>query len=817
MTTAPYSYGYIFKYIIIGDMGVGKSCLLHQFTEKKFMASCPHTIGVEFGTRIIEVDKQKIKLQIWDTAGQERFRAVTRSYYRGAAGCLMVYDITRRSTYNHLSSWLTDTKNLTNPSTVIFLIGNKGDLESTREVTYEEAKKFADENGLMFAETSAMTGQNVEEAFLETARKIYQSVQDGRLDLNSAESGVQQKQPQEEFGETLIESSAGFDKTEGLAIVHDVTKGAMGDLAARVDEIKDSDENLDVDSSHIVFNKFVRSVLTGLLERLIENMLSRIVNLSARNGFNSSIRNMTRKVNSNKLTSYKKSLIFLSSFGSLSCYDYFLRDGESLGAALRFCRSLKIALTISLDYNIGLYGLDENSEQYDKTIKEIHQRSANRLLEGCLHNGGLYIKFGQGLSAINHILPVQYTETLKQLEDTCLKRKKGEVDQVFKEDFGETADKIFAEFNYNPIAAASLAQVFQAKTKNGEDVAVKVQYIDLQKRFRSDVYTILFLQDMIAFVHKNYNFGWILRDLRRSLEMELDFVNEAKNAERCAQDLKHFEFIHIPKVFHELTGTRILTAEYIKNACKISDIASLKKMKINIKDIDKKLFEVFAYQIFNTGFVHADPHPGNVFVRRDKLGAVQLVLLDHGLYEDVPMNIRNNLSRFWEAIVLRDYEMMKIYSDKLQVSDHKRFAEILLQKPLDVNKFSFATRYTEEEVLFMKKLASKHFDIIMKVLKEMPRTLIFIVRNLNIVRAIAKDHGDLVDRPKIMARCAISNLFKSGGNFLTTFTRKIYFEFRLWKLFMQYWMMRNYLKLLEFVGRAPENTSAILNFEFEGN
>lgn len=90
-------------------------------------------------------------------AGQERFRAVTRSYYRGAAGALMVYDITRRSTYNHLSSWLTDTKNLTNPSTVIFLIGNKSDLESTREVTYEEAKKFADEHGLMFVEASAMT------------------------------------------------------------------------------------------------------------------------------------------------------------------------------------------------------------------------------------------------------------------------------------------------------------------------------------------------------------------------------------------------------------------------------------------------------------------------------------------------------------------------------------------------------------------------------------------------------------------------------------------------------------------------------------
>ncbi|KAK3728684.1 hypothetical protein RRG08_041868 [Elysia crispata] len=193
MAAGPYNYSYIFKYIIIGDMGVGKSCLLHQFTEKKFMADCPHTIGVEFGTRIIEVASQKIKLQIWDTAGQERFRAVTRSYYRGAAGALMVYDITRRSTYNHLSSWLTDARNLTNPNTVIFLIGNKCDLDAQRDVTYEEAKQFAEENGLMFLECSAKTGENVEDAFLDTAKKIYQNIQDGSLDLNAAESGVQHK------------------------------------------------------------------------------------------------------------------------------------------------------------------------------------------------------------------------------------------------------------------------------------------------------------------------------------------------------------------------------------------------------------------------------------------------------------------------------------------------------------------------------------------------------------------------------------------------------------------------------------------------
>lgn len=188
------------------------------------------------------------------------------------------------------------------------------------------------------------------------------------------------------------------------------------------------------------------------------------------------------------------------------------------------------------------------------------------------------------------------------------------------------------------------------------------------------------------------------------------------------------------------------------------------------------------------------------------------MLLDHGLYETIPFDIRNDLCCFWEAIVLRDYKAMKVYSDKLNVSHHKRFAEILLQRPLEVNKFSFSTKYTNEEVLYMKKVASKHFDLIMKVLKEMPRNLLFIVRNLNIVRAIAREHGDLIDRPKIMARFAISNLL-TGGNIFSFVRRKIHFEYRLWKLFMEFWLMRNYLKTLEFLGRAPQDISSLLSME----
>lgn len=137
------SYAYLFKYIIIGDTGVGKSCLLLQFTDKRFRPDHDLTIGVEFGARMVDVDKKQIKLQIWDTAGQESFRSITRSYYRGAAGALLVYDVTRRETFNHLSRWLEETRYNANPEMTIMLIGNKIDLEDKRVVSYEEGQAFA--------------------------------------------------------------------------------------------------------------------------------------------------------------------------------------------------------------------------------------------------------------------------------------------------------------------------------------------------------------------------------------------------------------------------------------------------------------------------------------------------------------------------------------------------------------------------------------------------------------------------------------------------------------------------------------------------
>ncbi|KAG1703867.1 Ras- protein Rab-2A, variant 2 [Phytophthora capsici] len=157
------SYAYLFKYIIIGDTGVGKSCLLLQFTDKRFQPVHDLTIGVEFGARMINIENKQIKLQIWDTAGQESFRSITRSYYRGAAGALLVYDITRRETFNHLTRWLEEARQNSNSNMAIMLIGNKSDLEHRRAVSFKEGEQFAKENGLIFLETSAKTAANVED------------------------------------------------------------------------------------------------------------------------------------------------------------------------------------------------------------------------------------------------------------------------------------------------------------------------------------------------------------------------------------------------------------------------------------------------------------------------------------------------------------------------------------------------------------------------------------------------------------------------------------------------------------------------------
>ncbi|KAG2237737.1 hypothetical protein INT48_009675 [Thamnidium elegans] len=156
---------FFFIVVLIGDSGVGKTNLLSRFTRNEFNLESKSTIGVEFATRSIQVDNKVIKAQIWDTAGQERYRAITSAYYRGAVGALLVYDISKHSTYESVDRWLKELRDHADSNIVIMLVGNKSDLRHLRAVPTEEAKQFASDNGLSFIETSALDATNVDQSF----------------------------------------------------------------------------------------------------------------------------------------------------------------------------------------------------------------------------------------------------------------------------------------------------------------------------------------------------------------------------------------------------------------------------------------------------------------------------------------------------------------------------------------------------------------------------------------------------------------------------------------------------------------------------
>ncbi|XP_058095528.1 ras-related protein RIC2-like [Magnolia sinica] len=169
-------YDYLFKVVLIGDSGVGKSNLLSRFTRNEFSLESKSTIGVEFATRSLNVDGKVIKAQIWDTAGQERYRAITSAYYRGAVGALLVYDVTRHSTFENVERWLKELRDHTDPNIVVMLIGNKSDLRHLVAVSTDDGKSFAEQESLYFMETSALESTNVDNAFAEVLTQIYRIV-----------------------------------------------------------------------------------------------------------------------------------------------------------------------------------------------------------------------------------------------------------------------------------------------------------------------------------------------------------------------------------------------------------------------------------------------------------------------------------------------------------------------------------------------------------------------------------------------------------------------------------------------------------------
>lgn len=203
-------YDYLFKIVLIGDSGVGKSNLLSRFTRNEFNLESKSTIGVEFATKSINVDGKTMKAQIWDTAGQERYRAITSAYYRGAVGALLVYDITKHITFENVARWLKELRDHAEANIIIMLVGNKSDLRHRRAVPTEEAMAFAQANNIAFIETSALDATGVEESFRQILTEIYRLISKKNIG-NESNGGSAAAIPQ---GQKIAVNSANSKNTK---------------------------------------------------------------------------------------------------------------------------------------------------------------------------------------------------------------------------------------------------------------------------------------------------------------------------------------------------------------------------------------------------------------------------------------------------------------------------------------------------------------------------------------------------------------------------------------------------------------------------
>ncbi|XP_029139302.1 uncharacterized aarF domain-containing protein kinase 1 isoform X6 [Protobothrops mucrosquamatus] len=313
---------------------------------------------------------------------------------------------------------------------------------------------------------------------------------------------------------------------------------------------------------------------------------------------------------------------------------------------VRVGRAVATTAVITFDYLTSLRNFPRGTEEYDYVISQVHLRSAERLRDLCCANRGTFIKIGQHLGALDYLLPEEYTRTLKILHSQAPQSSRQEIEQVIQEDLGKGINELFASFEDIPLGAASLAQVHKAVLQDGRTVAVKVQHPKVQAQSSKDILLMEILVLVVKQIFPDFEFMWLVDEAKKNLPVELDFLNEGKNAEKVAYMLRCFDFLKI----------------------------------------SRNLGKIYSEMIFVNGFVHCDPHPGNVLVRKcPTTGKSHIILLDHGLYQDV--EIRTNAATYLPQITKLLSNVPRQMLLLLKTNDLLRGIESSLQTRANASSF----------------------------------------------------------------------------------------------------------------------------------
>ncbi|XP_031825652.1 aarF domain containing kinase 1 [Nomia melanderi] len=358
-------------------------------------------------------------------------------------------------------------------------------------------------------------------------------------------------------------------------------------------------------------------------------------------------------------------IIGFRTFASLRANEY---DLGSIGI-VRLGRAATTVFIIGRHYQNELYGskLDKDTPEYQNLKSRVHKYGAEKLLELCCENKGVYIKVGQHIGALDYLLPSEYVTTMRVLHSSAPQSSFKDVLTVIKEDFKKDPYEIFESIDPKPLGTASLAQVHKAVLKNGNVVAVKIQHRSVKTNSYVDIKSMSALVKITSLVFPDFKFDWLVDETKKNIPKELDFMQEGKNAEKVQSIFSHYHWLKIPKIYWDISSHRVLTMEFVEGG-QVNDLKYIQDNNLNPYEVSSKLGRLYSHMIFISGFVHSDPHPGNILLRK-KNNEAEIILLDHGLYADLSNEFRWEYSKLWLAIFDSNRNAMQVHCAKLGVPD----------------------------------------------------------------------------------------------------------------------------------------------------